>query len=204
MVADRRTAEPRIAGAACARSRNRTFRTHDGVELFYRHWPAASPAPQGAIVLFHRGHEHSGRMAHLVDELDLPDFAVFAWDARGHGRSPGERGFARASAPRCATSQTSSATSRPPTASPSRGHGRASRRASAPCWSRPGRTTTRPGSAPGARLAGLQGEALRALRPARASRCCTGCAATSSSSPTSRPQFLTHDPERIASFEPIR
>ena len=71
----------------------RTFRTHDGVDLFYRYWPAASPAPKGAIVLFHRGHEHSGRMAHLADELDLPDFAVFAWDARGHGRSPGERGF---------------------------------------------------------------------------------------------------------------
>ena len=49
--------------------------------------------PKGAIVLFHRGHEHSGRMAHLADELDLPDFAMFAWDARGHGRSPGERGF---------------------------------------------------------------------------------------------------------------
>jgi alpha-beta hydrolase superfamily lysophospholipase/phosphatidylglycerophosphate synthase len=71
-----------------------SFRTHDGVELFYRHWPAATPdAPRGAIVMFHRGHEHSGRMAHLPDELDLPDFAVFAWDARGHGRSPGERGY---------------------------------------------------------------------------------------------------------------
>jgi alpha-beta hydrolase superfamily lysophospholipase/SAM-dependent methyltransferase len=32
-------------------------------------------------------------MAHLADELNLPDFAVFAWDARGQGRSPGERGF---------------------------------------------------------------------------------------------------------------
>jgi len=71
----------------------RTFRTHDGVDLFYRHWPAVSSAPRGAIVLFHRGHEHSGRMAHLADELDLPDFAMFAWDARGQGRSPGERGF---------------------------------------------------------------------------------------------------------------
>src|SRR4029453_5264962 len=72
-----------------------TFRTHDGVDLFYRHWPAlqgANPAG-GAIVLFHRGHEHSGRMAHLVDELNLPDFDFFAWDARGHGRSPGLRGF---------------------------------------------------------------------------------------------------------------
>lgn len=47
-----------------------TFRVFDGAELFYRHWPAAG-RPKGAIVLFHRGHEHSGRMAHLVDELDL-------------------------------------------------------------------------------------------------------------------------------------
>jgi len=70
-----------------------TFRAHDGVEMFYRHWPATSGAPRGAIVMFHRGHEHSGRMAHLADELDLPDFAVFAWDARGQGRSPGQRGF---------------------------------------------------------------------------------------------------------------
>ena len=71
----------------------KTFATHDGVELFYRYWPASAGAPRGAIVLFHRGHEHSGRMAHLADELDLPGFAMFAWDARGQGRSPGERGF---------------------------------------------------------------------------------------------------------------
>lgn len=71
----------------------KTFRTHDGVDLFYRHWPVTTGTPRGAIVLFHRGHEHSGRMAHLADELGLPEFAVFAWDARGQGRSPGARGF---------------------------------------------------------------------------------------------------------------
>lgn len=71
----------------------KTFKTHDGIELFYRYWPALRTMPRGAIVLFHRGHEHSGRMAHLAEELDLPDFAMFAWDARGQGRSPGERGF---------------------------------------------------------------------------------------------------------------
>ncbi|MEO1766728.1 bifunctional alpha/beta hydrolase/class I SAM-dependent methyltransferase [Thiobacter aerophilum] len=71
----------------------RSFATHDGVQLFYRHWPATGATPRGAVVLFHRGHEHSARMAHVVDELNLPDFAFFAWDARGHGRSPGERGF---------------------------------------------------------------------------------------------------------------
>lgn len=68
------------------------FETHDGVKLFYRHWPATQPC-RGAVVMFHRGHEHSGRMAHLVDELDLPAFDFFAWDARGHGLSPGMRGY---------------------------------------------------------------------------------------------------------------
>lgn len=71
----------------------RTFATHDGAELFYRYWRAQSNEPRGAVVLFHRGHEHGARMAHLVDELDLPDFAFYAWDARGHGRSPGKRGY---------------------------------------------------------------------------------------------------------------
>ena len=70
------------------------FSTHDGVELHYRHWPVDLEAgqPRRAIVMFHRGHEHGGRMAHLADELDLPGFEVFAWDARGHGQSPGARG----------------------------------------------------------------------------------------------------------------
>jgi alpha-beta hydrolase superfamily lysophospholipase len=69
-----------------------TFHAPDGHALFYRYFEARSPSPRGAILLFHRGHEHSGRIAHLVDELDLPDFAFFAWDARAHGRSPGRPG----------------------------------------------------------------------------------------------------------------
>ncbi|QXI37883.1 bifunctional alpha/beta hydrolase/class I SAM-dependent methyltransferase [Pseudomonas xantholysinigenes] len=70
------------------------FSTHDGVELHYRHWPATSNAysPRRALVMFHRGHEHGGRLAHLADELDLPGYDIFAWDARGHGQSPGARG----------------------------------------------------------------------------------------------------------------
>jgi alpha-beta hydrolase superfamily lysophospholipase/SAM-dependent methyltransferase len=68
------------------------FASHDGVELFYRYWPARSGTAKGAIVLLHRGHEHGGRVAHLAEELGLDDFAFYAWDARGHGNSPGERG----------------------------------------------------------------------------------------------------------------
>lgn len=67
------------------------FETHDASRLFYRHWPVLGER-RGAIVLLHRGHEHGGRVGHLVDELQLPDFDFFAWDARGHGRSPGARG----------------------------------------------------------------------------------------------------------------
>ena len=70
----------------------RSFASHDGVDLFFRHWPVATGRPRGAILLFHRGHEHGGRMAHLVEEFGMPDYAFYAWDARGHGRSPGERG----------------------------------------------------------------------------------------------------------------
>ena len=73
-------------------AQERHFSTHDGVSLFYRHWPATAAQRRGAVVLFHRGHEHGARMAHLVDELNLPEFDFFAWDARGHGRSPGQRG----------------------------------------------------------------------------------------------------------------
>lgn len=72
----------------------RHFLTRDKTELFYRHWPAAdvSSTPK-VMVLFHRGHEHSGRLQHIVDELAMPDTAFYAWDARGHGRSPGQRGY---------------------------------------------------------------------------------------------------------------
>lgn len=70
------------------------FASHDGAALHYRHWPSSRPSKQ-ALVLFHRGHEHSGRWQETVDALGLDDFHVFAWDARGHGDSPGERGSAR-------------------------------------------------------------------------------------------------------------
>ncbi len=65
----------------------------DGTELFYRAWIPREPA-QKALVIFHRGHEHSGRLEDVVRDLHLRDVAVFAWDARGHGLSGGPRGYA--------------------------------------------------------------------------------------------------------------
>jgi len=65
----------------------------DGTELFYRAWFPREPTRK-ALVVFHRGHEHSGRLEDVVRDLRLRDVAVFAWDARGHGRSGGPRGYA--------------------------------------------------------------------------------------------------------------
>src|SRR5436305_13907833 len=74
-----------------------TFASWDGTRLFYRAWlPGQKDGDhcKKALVLFHRGHEHSGRFSEFVADLGLKDVAVFAWDARGHGHSPGARGRA--------------------------------------------------------------------------------------------------------------
>ncbi len=71
------------------------FASWDGTELFYRAWLPNEKPPRQALLLFHRGHEHSGRWEETVRSLGLAEVAIFAWDARGHGRSPGERGAAR-------------------------------------------------------------------------------------------------------------
>ncbi len=93
--------------------KQKTFTTDDGTQLFYRYRPAVTAhadhinhiddggdanhadrqtKSKKAIVLFHRGHEHSDRMMFIADELGIDDAAYFAWDARGHGNSPGLRG----------------------------------------------------------------------------------------------------------------
>src|SRR5687768_6467851 len=58
-----------------------TFRSWDGANLFYRAWLPRRPATR-AVVLLHRGHEHSGRLIDAVESLGLhhDDTAVFAWD----------------------------------------------------------------------------------------------------------------------------
>jgi alpha-beta hydrolase superfamily lysophospholipase len=66
------------------------FTSGDGTSLFYRAWRPSAPARK-ILVLFHRGHEHSGRWADVVDALAPEGFTVFAWDARGNGRSEGPR-----------------------------------------------------------------------------------------------------------------
>jgi len=71
----------------------RIFRLPDGAEIFYRAWLPEGGYDRG-VVIFHRGHEHSGRVEHIASGLTLSRCAVFAWDQRGCGKSSGERGYA--------------------------------------------------------------------------------------------------------------
>jgi alpha-beta hydrolase superfamily lysophospholipase/SAM-dependent methyltransferase len=70
-----------------------TLCLEDGTRIFYRAWLPEGPT-RHVLLMFHRGHEHSGRLADVVEALGLDDVAVFAWDSRGHGRSDGVRGYA--------------------------------------------------------------------------------------------------------------
>lgn len=73
------------------------FDSFDGTRLFYRAWEPYEPRAEGAkraLVFLHRGHEHSGRIQPLVEQFGYRNDWAFAWDARGHGHSPGERGDA--------------------------------------------------------------------------------------------------------------
>lgn len=72
------------------------FDASDGTRLFYRSWKPQAPrsgSPR-ALVFLHRGHEHSGRIGTLVEQFGFHGDWAFAYDARGHGYSPGERGAA--------------------------------------------------------------------------------------------------------------
>lgn len=68
------------------------FTTDDGLALHYKCWNTEGATR--SLVLLHRGHEHADRWDAVIPGLTMPDTAIYAWEARGHGQSPGERGHA--------------------------------------------------------------------------------------------------------------
>ncbi|MDD1778502.1 MAG: alpha/beta hydrolase [Candidatus Helarchaeota archaeon] len=66
-----------------------TFNGIKDLKIYYQAWLPESPK---AIVQFlHGATEHSGRFPHLVDELVANNYAIYADDHRGHGKSEGVR-----------------------------------------------------------------------------------------------------------------
>jgi len=71
-------------------SREGTGLGAQGVELRWRVWDA--PDPKASLLLVHGLGEHSGRYEPFAKALAQAGTSVFAFDLRGHGRSPGPRG----------------------------------------------------------------------------------------------------------------
>ena len=71
------------------------FAASDGLQLFWQRWrPRSEPGlvgPHAVVVLVHGVGEHSGRYRNLVRPLVADGFAVYGYDHRGHGHSPGPR-----------------------------------------------------------------------------------------------------------------
>lgn len=69
-----------------------TFTGHDGLELFYQSWQPAVE-PKAALIIVHGLGDHGGRYMNFVRPFSAAGYVVYAFDNRGHGRSPGKRGF---------------------------------------------------------------------------------------------------------------
>ncbi len=68
-----------------------TFKSADGLDLYYQAW-RPDQAPKAVLAVVHGYGEHSGRYLYPVQYFVPRGYALYAFDQRGHGRSPGPRG----------------------------------------------------------------------------------------------------------------
>lgn len=67
-----------------------SFIGQQNITIFTQHW-LPEGMPRAVIVIAHGYGEHSGRYAHVAAHLVQHDYAVYALDHRGHGKSGGPR-----------------------------------------------------------------------------------------------------------------
>lgn len=63
-----------------------------GIELYYQSWHPQAVA-KAVLVVVHGHGGHSGIFSRLVEYLVDRDYIIYSFDLRGHGRSPGQRGY---------------------------------------------------------------------------------------------------------------
>lgn len=68
-----------------------TFTGAGGVNLYYQTWQPEGKV-QAIIAIVHGLGAHSGLFHNAVEYLVEQNYATYAFDLRGHGRSPGQRG----------------------------------------------------------------------------------------------------------------
>ena len=69
-----------------------TFQGDAGLELYYQSW-YPNGQPKAVLILIHGVAEHSDRYLNLVDILVPNNLIIYTYDQRGHGKSPGQRGY---------------------------------------------------------------------------------------------------------------
>ena len=67
------------------------FKGHKNLELYYQCW-LPSNEPEAVLLIAHGLAEHSGRYINIVNYFVPKGYAVYGFDKRGHGKSPGQRG----------------------------------------------------------------------------------------------------------------
>jgi acylglycerol lipase len=60
--------------------------------LYYQGWLPTSE-PKAILLIVHGLADHSGRYNNLVTHFIPQGYAVYGFDQRGHGKSPGKRGY---------------------------------------------------------------------------------------------------------------
>ena len=68
------------------------WKSNDGLDIFGQKWENDTTAPKAVICLVHGFGEHSSRYDHVAQFFTDNNYAVIAYDHRGHGRSGGKRG----------------------------------------------------------------------------------------------------------------
>jgi alpha-beta hydrolase superfamily lysophospholipase len=72
-----------------------TFQGSGGLDLYYQCWHPDAPA-RAVLVVVHGLGGHSALFGNVVQALVPKHIAVYGFDARGNGRSPGQRGYINA------------------------------------------------------------------------------------------------------------
>jgi alpha-beta hydrolase superfamily lysophospholipase len=73
---------------------NSTFSTLDGLELYSQTWQPDRPvSPKINLILVHGLGTHSDVFHNMIDYLVDRHYALWSYDQRGNGRSPGRRGY---------------------------------------------------------------------------------------------------------------
>lgn len=68
------------------------FKGYQQLKLYYQSWLPANGL-KAVLLVVHGLAEHSGRYFNLVNHFVLKGYAVYGFDQRGHGKSPGLRGY---------------------------------------------------------------------------------------------------------------